>query len=184
MTPEQQTFVAKIAVPGLSHVSPSGTDPAGCQTGRRDFFTASGGRAPKAEVHMLKPIIFEVAVMFVAAISYLWHREFAGQLPAAATATSTGVVDLSHVSRPEAVQTAVPDLQTVQAWVVPGSAVLHVDGQDYVFVKKDAGHFQRMQVRGYALAGNRYAITGGLDARQPVAMAGAGELDRLADHAP
>ena len=184
MNPERQMFATKISVPGLSHVSPSGTGPAGLQTGRRDFFTASGCHAPKAEVHMLKPIMFEVAVMFVAATSYLWHREFAEQHPAAAAAASPAVVDVSRVARPEAVQTAVPDLQTVQAWVVPGPAVLHIDGQDYVFAKKDARHFQRVPVQGHPLAGGRYAITGGLDAQQPVAVAGAGALNQLADHAP
>lgn len=184
MSLERQIFVTDIAVPGRSHVSPSGGGPAGLNTGRRAFFTALGCHAPKIEVHMLKPIIFEVAVMFVAATSYLWHREFAEQGPAAVAAKSPAVVDLSRVARPETVRTAVPDLQTVQAWVVPGSAVLHIDGQDYVFVKKDAGHFQRMTVRGYALAGNRYAITGGLEAQQPVAMSGAGELNRLASRAP
>ena len=124
---------------------------------------------------MLKPIIFEVAVMFVAAVSYLYHREFADQTP-----TQAELVDVSRAAATDPVQAAVPELQTVQAWVVPGSAVLHSGGQDYVFAQKSAGgHFQRVPVQGHLLADGRYAITGGLDARQPVAVAGVGALNRL-----
>jgi hypothetical protein len=120
---------------------------------------------------MLKPVIFEVAVMLVAATSYLYHREFG-----AVSAATVGAANI------DAVKTAVPDLQTVPAWVVPSSAVLHVSGQDYVFAQQNSGRFERLPVQGHAVGTDRYAITGGLDARRPIAVAGANQLNQLVGH--
>jgi hypothetical protein len=199
-------LTAGIAAPGMSHVSPSGTAPAG-RTGWRDFFSASqpkreqdvqpqlshtaipaarqgrgARRAPWAEVHMLKPIIFEVAVMFVAASSYLFHREFGSAQPAAGAASAEAHQTLR--AQPGAVKTALPDLQTVQAWVVPATAVQHVDGKDYLFVEKSPGEYQRVQVQGHTVAADHFVVTSGLDAAAPVVVAGAAPFNQQFERAP
>jgi hypothetical protein len=169
MRPQQHFTTAPIAAAGLSLVSPSGNGPAG--SGRRGPF------APWVEGPMLKPVIFEVAVMLLAASSYLYHREFGEVRPAA-------VQDAPALIKPDraaTVKTAVPDLQAVPAWIVPSSAVLHDGSQDYVFAQQDSGAFQRLPVQGHAVGADRYAITGGLDTRRPIAVA-TGQLDQPAGH--
>lgn len=122
--------------------------------------------------------------------SSLPGRQFSGSVafiaPSVDPATHTlpvrcDIPNPGMLLRPEMFVTGALKTGSASAWVVPKSAVFRIREQDYVVVQKGgAGQYQRLPVQGHPLDDGSYAITGGLDAAQPVVTQGAVLLNQLA----
>lgn len=113
--------------------------------------------------------------------SSLPGQVFSGQIafiaPSIDPATHTlpircNVPNPQFLLRPEMFVKGVLKVGERSAWVVPKSAVIHIRDTDYVIVKDERGHYQRMAVQGHPLEPGQYAITGGLSQAVPIVTDG------------
>lgn len=79
----------------------------------------------------------------------------------------------NRLLRPEMFITGTLNIGKRSAWVIPKTAVIHIRDTDYIIVKREDNHYQRIAVQGHPIEQDQYAITGGLTQALPTVIDGA-----------
>ena len=83
------------------------------------------------------------------------------------------IPNTDRLLRPEMFITGTLNTGSRSAWVIPKTAVIHIRDTDYIIVKRENNHYQRIAIQGHPIEQDQYAITGGLSQVLPTVVDGA-----------